>query len=320
MPRASNKENAMSRLSLAVPALTVLGVLAALPAEAAQRVFVASTGNDANVATGCLFTQPCRGFTAAMTQVDPGGEVVALDAAGYGAVTITKSVTITANPGFYAGISAGSGNGVTIATGGVKVTLRNLNINGVGATNGVVMTAGSQLSIENCVISNFSLGGGKGVSVTTAATVRIVDSLVRENFHGVYLANGSTGTIARTKFFGNTEAGLYVHGNLGGATTAAAVSDSVFTNPAYAIYTFNNTGAAIARSAVTRSTLSNNGYGIASEATSGTAVSTISGSMISGNTFGYSVVGAGSSVETLGNNTFRQNAGNTGALTPVGLE
>jgi len=43
-----------------------------------------------------------------MTQVDPGGEVIALDAAGYGAVTITKSVNIIANPGFYAGITASS--------------------------------------------------------------------------------------------------------------------------------------------------------------------------------------------------------------------
>jgi len=309
----------MSRLSLALPALA-LTVALALPAHAAQRAFVASTGNDSNTASSCTFALPCRTLTAAMTQVDVGGEIVALDAAGYGAVTITKSVTITSNPGFYAGIAAATGNAVTIATGGVKVTLRNLNINGIGATNGVVMTAGAQLSIENCVVSNFSAGGGKGVSVETAATVRIVDSLVRENYHGVYLGNGATGTIARTKFFGNTDAGLYVHGNLGGATTTAAVSDSVFTNPAYAIYTFNNTGAAAVRSAVTRSTLSNNGYGIASEATSGTAVSTISNSMITGNTFGYSQVGAGAAVESLGNNTFRQNAGNTGILTTVGLQ
>ena len=82
----------MSRLSAAVSVLLFGGALASSPAEGAQRVFVASYGNDANTATGCGFANPCRGFTAAMTAVDAGGEVVALDAAGYGAVTITKSV------------------------------------------------------------------------------------------------------------------------------------------------------------------------------------------------------------------------------------
>src|SRR5450755_1642291 len=117
----------------ALSALALFATIAAMPAEAVQRVFVSSFGNDANTATNCGFTNPCRGFTAAMTVVDSGGEVVALDAAGYGAVTITKSVTIAANPGFYAGISASSGSAVTIATASVNVTLRGLNINSVGA-------------------------------------------------------------------------------------------------------------------------------------------------------------------------------------------
>ena len=56
--------------------------------------------------------------------VDPGGEIVALDAAGYGAVNINKSVTIVANPGFYAGITASSGTAVTINTAAVNVTHR----------------------------------------------------------------------------------------------------------------------------------------------------------------------------------------------------
>ena len=79
--------------------------LAALPAEAVQRAFVASFGSDANAATSCGFAAPCRSFAAAVPVVDSGGEVLALDSIGYGMVTIDKSITLTAAPGAYAGIS-----------------------------------------------------------------------------------------------------------------------------------------------------------------------------------------------------------------------
>src|SRR5258705_13947862 len=147
----------------ALSALAVVATIAALPAAAVQRTFVASSGNDANTATSCGFAAPCRGFTAALSVTDPNGEIVALDAAGYGAVTINKSVTITANPGFYAGISASSGNAVTIATPAVNMTLRGLNLNGIGANNGVLMTSGNRLSVENCVIANFTAGNAISV-------------------------------------------------------------------------------------------------------------------------------------------------------------
>ena len=61
-----------------------------------QRTFVsAQTGNDANTVNNCSVTQPCRNFNAAVGVVNAGGEVVALDSGGYGAVTISKAVTLT---------------------------------------------------------------------------------------------------------------------------------------------------------------------------------------------------------------------------------
>ena len=80
-------------------------------AKAAQRTFVASTGNDANP---CSITAPCRGFTRAITQTNVGGEVIVLDSAGYGPFTITQSVSIVAPAGVYAGISVSSGDGITV--------------------------------------------------------------------------------------------------------------------------------------------------------------------------------------------------------------
>jgi len=129
-------------------------VLAMTDAEAsAQRTFVASYGNDANV---CSLTQPCRGFAAAITQTISGGEVIALDSAGYGPVTITQSVSIIAPAGVYAGIS--TAQGVTIHAPNIKVALRGLTINNTsanGAGYGIYLEQGVELSVESCVISNF---------------------------------------------------------------------------------------------------------------------------------------------------------------------
>ena len=305
----------MSRLSVAVSALVLGGALAGSPAEGAQRVFVASYGNDANTATGCAFGYPCRGFTAAMTAVDPGGEVVALDAAGYGAVTITKSVTITSNPGFYAGISASTGTAVLIATASVNVTLRGLNINGIGAFNGVRMTNGARLSIENCVISNFS---NNGVYVGTNAVLRISDSLIRDNYEGVWLESGPTATISGTKLVGNSDIAVVMNGGTASTTTAAAIDDTVVSGSTIAVFAGAVTGAVV-RASITRSTVANNGYGPSVAGGPGTELISIGYSMVTGNTIaGFSQAGAGT-IESLGNNIVRQNGADIGTITTVSL-
>ena len=73
-----------------------------------QRTFVAANGSDAHP---CSLAQPCRSFAAAIANTDPNGEIIVFDSAGYGVVAITKSVTIAAPPGVYAGITVFSGDG-----------------------------------------------------------------------------------------------------------------------------------------------------------------------------------------------------------------
>jgi hypothetical protein len=213
----------MHRFSKAACGLALAGSLLSASADASQRAFVASTGFDTNTASNCPLTAPCRTFGAALTVVDAGGEVVALDGAGFGAVNITKSVTITANPGFYAGISAPTGSAVFINTAGVVVTLRGLNLNGVGGVNGIFMGNGARLSVENCVISNFT---GSGINVNTAATVRISDTNIRDNgTTGLFLQSGSITTITRALISGSNH-GVFVYSTVAGTTTVADVADS----------------------------------------------------------------------------------------------
>jgi hypothetical protein len=131
------------------PLIAFFSVLFCCSAGAAPRNFVASFGTDANTASNCSLALPCRGFTAAQTVTDNNGEIIVLDSAGYGAVTITKSISIIAPVGVYAGISASSGgDGVRINTEGISVVLRGLTIISQGGNNGIAMTAGKKLTVK----------------------------------------------------------------------------------------------------------------------------------------------------------------------------
>src|SRR6476646_11703721 len=86
-----------------------------------NRSAVSITGNDANPCTTAL---PCRSFSVALANTVSGGEIIALDSAGYGPFTIGQSVTVSGAPGAHAAISATSGDAIAITSG--LVTLRNL--------------------------------------------------------------------------------------------------------------------------------------------------------------------------------------------------
>src|SRR6266446_6592240 len=97
----------MKTLKLIVVPLFTITLLAALPAFGAPRTFVSGLGNDANPGT---LTSPKRSFASALTVTDAGGEIIVLDSAGYGPVTINKSVSIISPTGVYAGITVPSGS------------------------------------------------------------------------------------------------------------------------------------------------------------------------------------------------------------------
>src|SRR5512133_895922 len=57
----------------------------------ATRTWVSGVGDDANP---CSRTAPCKTFQGAISKTAAGGEINVLDPGGFGAVTITKSITI----------------------------------------------------------------------------------------------------------------------------------------------------------------------------------------------------------------------------------
>ena len=203
-----------------------LALTALAPADAAatiQRTFVASTGNDANP---CSLPQPCRGFARAVSQTSASGEVIVLDSAGYGAVTITQSVSIIAPAGIHAGITVFSGDGITVNIPGGVVVLRGLTISGQGGASGISLLAAQRLRIESCVISNM---GVNGVTYSVNATELIViDTIVRDNGgSGIGGDSNAFVVLDHVRSEHNGTNGFYMAAFASGEGNAS-VSDSVF--------------------------------------------------------------------------------------------
>jgi hypothetical protein len=129
----------------------------------ATRTFVSGVGNDADP---CSRTAPCRTFSGAVSKTAAGGEINAIDAGGYGTVSLNKSMTIDGNASVSSILSSAT-TGVTVndsltTPGTIVVTLRKLSINGAGATlgtHGVRFLSGKAVNIEDCEIFNFSQNG-----------------------------------------------------------------------------------------------------------------------------------------------------------------
>src|SRR5438067_5907543 len=146
----------MSKLNV----LTLLGVLVlgtTMMSAQATRTWVSGVGDDANP---CSRTAPCKTFAGAISKTAAGGEIDALDPGGFGAVTITKSMTIDGAGAGLAGVLASGSQGIIInALSTDVVTLRNLSISGVSnATNGVKVFVAKSVHIENCQIFGYQRG------------------------------------------------------------------------------------------------------------------------------------------------------------------
>jgi hypothetical protein len=161
----------------------VLGIcLYATPAAAqgVARTWVSSFGDDANP---CAPTAPCRTFAGAISKTAAGGEINVLGPGGFGAVTITKSISIIST--IQAGVFADGVNGITVNIGANdSVLLEGLDIEGYGTGhNGVTIIGGGKTMIRKCAIRNFTQSAVNLVGF--AARVFVADSLLLRNNIGV---------------------------------------------------------------------------------------------------------------------------------------
>src|SRR5579864_6679614 len=138
--------------------LAVVLLWAGLAGAQASRTWVSGVGDDANP---CSRTAPCKTFAGAISKTAAGGEIDALDPGGFGALTITKAITIDGGGGQVASVLVSGTNGIVIVAGPSDVViLRNLRINGIGTgINGISWQSGKALTIENCDIFGFTNNG-----------------------------------------------------------------------------------------------------------------------------------------------------------------
>ena len=162
---------ALRLLTKAVPAAAVAALL--LPGAAfgqATRTWVSGVGDDANP---CSRTAPCKTFAGAISKTANGGEINCLDPGGFGGVTITKSLTIKCHY-TEGGVLVSGTNAIVInATATDRITLKGLDINGIGT--------GAQTSLT-------------GVKVLSAGIVHLIDNEIYRFKAGVVVAPTSNGT------------------------------------------------------------------------------------------------------------------------------
>jgi hypothetical protein len=272
------------RIVRASLALIAAMLIASDPARAVlpQRTFVSGTGNDANP---CSLVLPCRSFGAAIAAVASGGEVIALDSAGYGVMTITKSVSVIVPPGVHAAISVLSGgNGVTVNAAGMTVALRGLYVSGSGGGAGIEIQGALHAQIENCVLSGFGTGAGIHLPFANGG-VTITDTISRNNQVGILVdpPNASSSVaLDRVRLESNSAAGLR-----GAAHARVGVHDS--------LASFNNVGffaQSDAQLTITDSVAHSNSTGFWAYATAADIVPaqmTVDHSIASGNSDGVAV-------------------------------
>jgi hypothetical protein len=190
---------------------------AALPmlsglAFAQTRVFVSGQGSDANP---CSVAAPCRSFQQAHNTVVAGGEIVSLDAAGYGALAISKAVTVTAI-GIEASITTNSTTpiGISINAGASDVVaIRGLTvISGFTSGVGLQISSAKSVAIRDTSVSGFPFDG---ISVSSTANLDVEFRDVTSNNNGTngldvqQAGNGKlTALVTDSSFTGNGEVGV----------------------------------------------------------------------------------------------------------------
>jgi len=178
--------------------------------------FVAANGNDANPCT--VVTAPCKTLQRAVN-VTPASGTVSVLTPLQGHVTINKSITISGDGAPIVGT-------ITINSASAIVTLRGLELNGVGIiANGINITSAAAVHIEDCTVERYT-GDGITLVATTATQVFISDTVARENTGtGLWLNDANArSTVKDSRFENNGQAGLFLPAG------AAYISDSVFTD------------------------------------------------------------------------------------------
>jgi len=277
----------------------------------ASRTWVSGVGDDANP---CSRTAPCKTWAGAISKTAACGEIDALDPGGFGAVTITKSITLDGT-GTFASILASLTTGITINAAATDVvTIRGISINGFcNGLRAMNILQAQTVNIEDCVMFRFA-GPGIRVAESNDLILNIRNTVIRDNTGAGLDLTTTTGQVkvaAVDSSFNGNQHGIHAKGNARVTAEhcmfARNTSDGVRAEGIGGVGVVN----------LSNSVSANNGANGVQALTGGSVVRISNCDLIQNNGNG-ALVGAGGEVDTLGNNKVFGN-GTNGCPTCTGV-
>jgi hypothetical protein len=303
--------------------LMILGTEAAN--AQATRTWISGVGNDANP---CSRTAPCKTFAGAISKTATGGEIDILDPGGFGAVTITKSITFDGGGGQVGSVLVSGTDGIVVAAGSTDVvTLRNLRLNGIGSgLNGINIISAGSVNVENCFIFGFTTNGIRA-STGTASQLKVQGTTIKQNTgastNGILVAPGSGGS-AKVSLLNVILESNGANGLKADATLAMSPGVNVTLTDSQASHNGNDgvlavSGASAAATVIiNHATLAHNAVnGIEANQSAGSNATIVAGiSTFDGNAVAALSTGGGT-VGSYSNNFSNGNTTNNGTFSPV---
>jgi hypothetical protein len=308
----------MLRILAALAVWIAASLIVASPAAAQNaRSWVSGVGDDVNP---CTRTAPCKTFAGTISKTAAGGEINCIDPGAFGAVTITKAMTINCED-VEAGVLGSLVSGI-IVNAGVNdiVTLRGLDFEGTGnGLNGIRFIAGAALHVQDCTIRNFrsaTMNQGNGIFFAPSGNSRlfVTDTVLSDNNVGLLIQPNGGGSarvvLERVQAERN---GIGIDSRTTGSTGAGidlAISDSVAAGSlTRGIGSATGGGPAINVMIESTAVVNNTGAGVT--ASGAGAIARIGNSIITGNQVAIQEA-AGGQVLSYGNNQIAGN--NVGTL------
>jgi len=302
----------LKTLACALGAALALALQVGAANAQATRTWVSGVGDDANP---CSRTAPCKTFAGAISKTATDGEINCLDPGGYGAVTITKAITINCENTLGSVLVSGT-NGIVVNTpAGSVVTLKGLEIEGLNTgLNGVQYIGAGILHVHKMQIRKFTQGA-INFSPNGAAEFYISEAYLTDSGSGIVslpsTSNGAAISIHNVRVENNTN-GITI-GRTAGGTTKATVTDSVVSGNSN-----NGITASVGSGAITLMlnrdiVTNNNGIGISN----GNSTVKIGDSLVTGNGTGIGSVGG--SFLSYKNNQINDNTSDGTPLTQAGF-
>lgn len=269
-----------SLMALAVMAFTLM-VSSAAQAQA-SRTWVSGVGDDVNP---CSRTAPCKTFAGAISKTALNGEINCLDPGAFGALTITKSITVDCHEILAGSLHTLGSSGFSIpfdnftAVGETRksVRIRNINFNGadtggrsVSITGGVAAT-NTEVFIEDCMMNGNFGGTGNGIRDTRAG--------------------GGILSVTNTTIHNMAGAGITASPSSGSNGVRVSISRTRIYDCLFGVAFSNNVKASIYRSDI-----SGNGTGVFADSTVATVEIAVDHCQVSNNTTGFNASTANTTI------------------------